>query len=56
MEGLTHRLARPEDLDGLRALMRRSINQLQNGYLTPAQVAASHRVMGLDAQLIEDRT
>ena len=56
MDGLTHRLARIEDLAELRALMRRSIDQLQDEFLTPAQVAASHKVMGLDAQLIEDQT
>ena len=56
MEGLTHRLARIGDLTELRALMRRSIDRLQDEFLTPAQVVASHQVMGLDAQLIEDRT
>ena len=56
MEGLTHRLARIGDLTELRTLMRRSIDRLQDEFLTPAQVAASHQVMGLDAQLIEDRT
>lgn len=56
MAGFTHRIARPEDLDALHALMRRAIEQLQTGFLTPEQVRASHRVMGLDSQLVRDGT
>ena len=56
MSALTHRIARPEDLDGLREVMRRSIETLQDEFLAPEQVAASHKVMGLDAQLILDGT
>lgn len=52
----THRLAQPADLGALRAVMSRAIAQLQHGFLTPEQVAASHRVMGLDTQLIADQT
>ena len=52
----THRIARPEDLDALREVMRRSIETLQDEFLSPEQVAASHRVMGLDAQLVADGT
>jgi len=52
----THRLAQLDDLDALRALMRRSIEQLQQGFLTPEQVRASHKVMGLDSQLVRDQT
>ena len=36
--------------------MTRAIEELQQGYLTPEQVAASHAGMGLDTQLIEDGT
>jgi GNAT superfamily N-acetyltransferase len=36
--------------------MRRSIETLQDDFLSPDQVAASHKVMGLDAQLIADHT
>src|SRR5205085_9641422 len=36
--------------------MRRSIETLQDDFLTPEQVAASHKVMGLDAQLVADGT
>lgn len=53
---LTHRIARAEDLDTLRALMTRAIECLQDDFLSPAQVRASHQVMGLDTQLIRDGT
>ena len=53
---LTHRIAGPDDVPALRAVMTRAIEQLQHGFLTPAQVAASHKVMGLDGQLIRDAT
>ncbi len=56
MTALTHRLARLEDLDALRALMTRAIERLQHGFLAPAQIAASHKVMGLDTQLVQDGT
>jgi GNAT superfamily N-acetyltransferase len=56
VSALTHRIARPEDLDGLREVMRRSIETLQDEFLGPEQVAASHKVMGLDAQLVVDGT
>jgi GNAT superfamily N-acetyltransferase len=36
--------------------MRRSIEALQHDFLTPEQVRASHRVMGLDTQLVSDGT
>jgi GNAT superfamily N-acetyltransferase len=54
--GFTHRLASVDDLDALRKVMRRSIETLQTGFLTPEQVVASHKVMGLDAQLVADGT
>lgn len=50
------RLARISDLEVLRAVMVRSIGQLQFPFLTPDQVAASHKVMGLDTQLVKDGT
>jgi GNAT superfamily N-acetyltransferase len=56
MPSFTHRLAQPDDLPALRALMQRAIEQLQHGFLTPEQVRASHKVMGLDTQLIRDQT
>jgi GNAT superfamily N-acetyltransferase len=36
--------------------MARAINQLQAEFLTPEQIAVSSRTMGLDTQLIEDRS
>ena len=56
MAALTHRVATLEDLDALREVMRRSIESLQTGFLTPEQVRVSHTVMGLDTQLIKDGT
>ena len=56
MTEFTHRVARIEDLDQLREVMRRSIETLQDDFLDPDQVAASHQVMGLDAQLVLDGT
>lgn len=53
---LTHRIAGPTDIPALRTVMTRAIEQLQHGFLTPAQIAASHKVMGLDRQLVEDGT
>ena len=56
MDKFSHRLAVSGDLDALRDVMRRSIETLQDAFLTPEQVLASHKVMGLDAQLIVDGT
>jgi GNAT superfamily N-acetyltransferase len=53
---LTHRLATEADQPALRALVTLAIDQLQQGFLTPEQVAASHGFMGLDTRLIADRT
>ena len=50
------RLARPADLEALRAVMTLAINRLQDSYLTPEQIVASRAIMGLDTQLIEDGT
>lgn len=55
-EDFSHRIATLGDLRVLRAVMERSITQLQAGFLTPEQVAASHKVMGLDTQLVRDGT
>ena len=56
MGGFTHRIASMDDLDRLREVMRRSIESLQNGFLSPEQVRVSHTVMGLDTQLVRDGT
>jgi GNAT superfamily N-acetyltransferase len=56
MAGFTHRVASLDDLEALREVMRRSIERLQAGFLTSAQVRVSHTVMGLDTQLLRDGT
>jgi len=53
---LTHRLARREDLEGLRTLMNAAISELQKPFLDDRQIASSRTIMGLDTQLIEDST
>jgi len=53
---MTHRLAVESDLPALREVMRLSIEELQRDFLSPEQVAASKAVMGLDTQLVADRT
>src|SRR5271165_7158910 len=53
---LTHRLATEADLPALKALMALAIDTLQRGFLDKAQIIASRAVMGLDTQLVADRT
>jgi GNAT superfamily N-acetyltransferase len=54
--GLTSRLAGPQDIPALEAVMAAAIAELQKGFLTPAQIAASRMIMGLDRQLVADGT
>jgi GNAT superfamily N-acetyltransferase len=56
MAGLTSRLAGEADLPALEAVMAASIAELQKGFLSPGQIAASRMIMGLDRQLVADRT
>jgi GNAT superfamily N-acetyltransferase len=53
---LTLRLARPEDMPVLSALMDRAIGELLQDFLPPEGVKASYEIMGLDTQLIADGT
>jgi GNAT superfamily N-acetyltransferase len=53
---LTHRLAAVGDLPALAPLVRAAIDQLQQGFLDDAQIAASHAIMGVDTQLVDDGT
>ena len=53
---LTSRLAAEADLPVLRDLMALAIAELQRGFLTDAEIAASRAIMGLDTQLVADRT
>ena len=52
----TLRIATLDDLAALRALMAEAIALLQRDFLDPAQIAASHAVMGLDTMLVRDGT
>lgn len=56
MAPFSHRAATEADLPALRGLMTRAIEELQRDFLTAEQVAASHQIMGLDTQLVQDRT
>ena len=53
---LTHRWARREDVDALKALMDAAITELQKPFLDAGQIASSRAIMGLDTQLIDDGT
>ena len=51
------RLAAPDDLPALRALIDNSVRELSRGYYTAAQIDSSLRfVFGPDTQLIDDKT
>ena len=50
------RLARPDDMPVLSALMDRAIGELLQDFLPPEGVKASYEIMGLDTQLIADGT
>jgi len=52
----TVRLATADDLDVLATLMQAAIEQLQQGFLTDAQIESSKAIMGMDRQLIDDGT
>jgi GNAT superfamily N-acetyltransferase len=56
MAGLTSRIAGEADLPALEAVMAASIAELQKGFLSPGQIEASRTIMGLDRQLVADRT
>jgi GNAT superfamily N-acetyltransferase len=51
------RAATLDDVPALRALIERSVHELQKGWYTPEQIeAAASSVFGVDTQLIEDGT
>jgi GNAT superfamily N-acetyltransferase len=50
------RVADEADIPVLTALMHRAIGELLKPHLSPEQVQASFEIMGLDTQLIADRT
>jgi len=51
-----HRLAKPDDMPALQALMTAAIKGLLPQFLSPEKVEASFAVMGVDNQLIADGT
>ncbi len=53
---LSVRLAARQDLEPLRLLMDAAISELLRPFLDEEQIASSRLIMGLDVQLIEDRT
>lgn len=53
---LTSRLATLDDVPDLLPVVHAAIDELQRGFLDAAQIAASHQIMGLDTQLVEDGT
>lgn len=56
MTNLSHRVATEADIPALVALMDRAIAGPLAAFLTPDQIAASRKLMGLDSQIIADRT
>ncbi|MFN3667961.1 MAG: GNAT family N-acetyltransferase [Brevundimonas sp.] len=56
MAELTHRIAVEADIPALVALMDRSITGPLAAFLTPDQIAASRKLMGIDSQIIADRS
>ena len=56
MTGFRLRLAEEVDIPEMTALMNRSIGALLGPVLSPAQVQASFAIMGLDPELVADRT
>ena len=55
-DGFTHRLATEADLPALDELVEAAIAGHLGDFLDPAQAALSRTIMGLDPQLIADRT
>lgn len=56
MTALTHRIATEADIPALVALMDLAISGPLADFLAPEQIAASRVLMGLDSQIIADRT
>ncbi|HWM20435.1 MAG TPA: GNAT family N-acetyltransferase [Ilumatobacteraceae bacterium] len=52
----THRPATPADVPALERLAQAAIAELQASFLSPAQVAASRAIMGIDTRLVADGT
>jgi GNAT superfamily N-acetyltransferase len=52
----TSRLATRQDIPAIEPLVQAAIDELQQGFLDDAQIAASRALMGLDSRLIDDGT
>src|SRR5688572_29993861 len=55
-DAFRHRLATEADASALAALMDLAIGELQKPFLSPAEIASSRLIMGIDRQLIADGT
>ncbi|MCB2112336.1 MAG: GNAT family N-acetyltransferase [Parvularculaceae bacterium] len=53
---LSIRVASEADIPAIKTLMAAAIEELQKGFLTPDEIEASKDIMGLDTQIIADRT
>ncbi len=56
MGGLSWRIAEEADIPAISALQLRAIEELQKPFLSSEQIESSKKTMGLDSQLITDRT
>lgn len=50
------RIATDDDLPELHAMIDRAVEELQRGFLSPSEIAASRAFMAADSQLLRDRT
>jgi GNAT superfamily N-acetyltransferase len=53
---ITIRLATLADVPQIERVTERAIDELQRGFLSPAEIAASRLFMGIDSQLLNDGT
>ena len=52
----THRLAQPDDIPAIKALMQAAIEINMRGFLNEAEIKSASETMGVDNSLIEDQT